>query len=100
MPLHRLAAWGIIAGTRAAAGKAVAAHIADWRIAMAAKGNSAKHVKEQASKVKRLAKECKWRHPSDITASSFDKWRTRQKEAGVALQTINSYLIAVKTHCN
>jgi hypothetical protein len=33
----KLASWGVIAGERAAAGKGLATHIADWRLSMEAK---------------------------------------------------------------
>lgn len=57
---NSLAKWGIITGQRAAAGKSLAHHVADWKVAMEAKGNCTDHVKQFVSNVHRLADDCGW----------------------------------------
>jgi hypothetical protein len=45
----RLGEWGIISTQRAAAGKGMTNHIADWRVSMEAKGNTPRHIRTFAA---------------------------------------------------
>ncbi len=42
--LARLGEWGIIEAARVAVGQSLTEHIADWRLALEAKGNCADHI--------------------------------------------------------
>ena len=96
---NKLAAWGVIAGERAAAGKALAVHIEDWRLAMEAKGNCADHIKNFVANLKRVSVGCNWRHLSDISASPVVGWMNAQKGADKSFGTINHHLRAAKAFC-
>ena len=69
---ENLGKWGVIAGERAAAGKSLAAHGEDWRLAMDAKGNSKRHISNFMANLKRLTVACDWRRLSDISASGVN----------------------------
>src|SRR4051794_13333452 len=45
----RLAEWGILSMARAAAGKGLAEHVADWKAALLAKGTTARHAELASS---------------------------------------------------
>ena len=96
----RLASWSVIDSQRAAGGKPLAVHVADWQVALAAKGNTPFYVRESAAKIERLARACGWRHLSDITADAFDHWRVDARESGLSIQSLNHYLTAARTFCN
>ena len=95
-----LADWGIIAGERAAAGKAIAKHVADWRQSMEAKGNSNDHIKGFVANLNRVITDCKWRSLSDMSASNLNGWLNMQKSTKRAAATINHHLRAAKAFCN
>ncbi len=96
---EKLAEWGIIDAARAAAGKALVEHVADWKLAMEAKGNCADHVKQFVSNVRRVADDCRWRHLTNISASDLNRWLTERRTAGRAAATINHHLRAAKAFC-
>ncbi len=97
---ERLGEWGIIDGQRAAAGKAMAAHIEDWQVAMEAKGNCRQHVRGFVANLKRLVKACKWRQLSDISASDVNRWIPEKRTARMSAATINHYIRSAKAFCN
>ncbi len=88
----KLGEWGIIAGERAAAGKPLTMHIADWQVAMEAKGNCSRHIRNFASNLKRLSTKCRWRHLTDISPDDANDWLAEQRRAGMAAATINAFL--------
>ncbi len=88
---EKLCKWGIIASERAAAGKELAAHVEDWRIALEAKGNSAAYIATAAARVNRIASDCGWRTLSGITATEFDRWRIEAAQGGLSVQSVNHY---------
>lgn len=96
---ERLAEWGIITGQRAAAGKSLVYHVADWKIAMEAKGNCADHIKQFVNNVHRLANDCAWRNLTDISATNVSQWVSARRGGEMAAGTINHYLRAVKSFC-
>ncbi len=96
---ENLGKWGIIDGERAAAGKALSAHIEDWRLAMEAKGNCADHIKQFVSNVRRLAASCVWRKLTDVSATSVSRWVAAKKEGTMSAGTINHHLRASKSFC-
>ena len=65
------------------------------------KGNTAQHVYEVATKVRRIVDACKWAYIHDLSASRVQKYlaELRQgtdKKDGLSIQTSNHYLRAIK----
>lgn len=96
----KLAAWGVIEGARAAAGKALTAHIEDWREAMTAGGLTKKQIVANGNKVSTIAGDCGWRFISDISAVGMNRWRNERRTEGLSAMTLNHYLVVAKTFCN
>ncbi len=105
----KLAKWGILSMARAAAGKALADHVADWKGALLAKGNTARHAELVTSRATKAFDACGFKFWSDLSASKLqshlaDRRQDRQKpdksvERGLSAQTFNFYLQAVKQFC-
>ena len=96
----RLGEWGIISTQRAAAGKDMTNHIADWRVSMEAKGNTPRHIRNFASNMKRLAAACKWSNLTDISSDDAKGWLAGQRQTGTSASTVNAVLRAGKAFCN
>jgi integrase len=96
----RLAQWGVIERDKAAAGRSIAGHLSDWRLAMSSKEVTPKQVVEASAKVQRIASNCGWSYLGDIAAAGFDRWRMERKTAGISHATLNHYLTVLKTFCN
>ena len=65
------------------------------------KGNTAQHVYEVATKVRRIAAGCKWTFIRDLSASRVQKFlaelrQDKDDEEGLSIQTSNHYLRAIK----
>ena len=69
------------------------AHLADLR----AIGRTAKYVHDIQSGIERLCRECGWSRVGDVTAVSFQKWRTKQT---ITPKTLNDYLKAARGFFN
>ncbi|MDR2391774.1 MAG: hypothetical protein LBE84_08870 [Planctomycetota bacterium] len=95
-----LAAWSVIDRERAATGKSLAAHIADWRATLESRNRTPQHVRESIAKVKTLTAACRWRMVSDVCAVDFDAWRNRKRQEGMSLKTMNHYLTAMNGFLN
>lgn len=96
----KLASWRIIDSERAAGGKPLTDHLADWQAAMQAEELSIEHIKKSIARINRLKTDCHWHYLSDITADSFDNWRVGVRKGELSLQTANHYLTTAKTLCN
>ncbi len=96
----KLAEWGVIEGQRAAAGKPLTAHVADWKAALDAKNTTKYHARNFASKAKKLFDGCGWRHFSDINLKGAQAWLAKVREGGTSLATCNVYIRAAKGLCN
>ncbi len=96
----KLAAWGVIEKARAAMGKPLSEHIADWRLALEAKGNCVDHVKQFTSNIRRLADACGWRNLTDISATDVTVWISARRKESMSAGTINHHLRAGKAFCN
>ncbi|MCD8139200.1 MAG: tyrosine-type recombinase/integrase [Planctomycetaceae bacterium] len=96
---EKLADWNIISGERAAAGRDIDRHVADWRIELEARGNTDRHVKTFTSKVTAVANACQWRFLTDISLLDAQNWLTDQKRAGKSAATCNTYIRASKGFC-
>jgi len=103
---NRLAGWGILSASRLAAGKPLAEHVADWKTAMLAKGNTNKHAELVTSRAGKAFAACNFKAWGDIFASKLQSHvaglrEDRRKadgtiERGLSAQTFNFYLQAVK----
>ena len=65
------------------------------------KGNTAQHVYEVTTKVRRIATGCKWAYIRDLSASRVQKFlaelrQDKDDEEGLSIQTSNHYLRAIK----
>jgi excisionase family DNA binding protein len=59
----------------------LAEHLADFRAALTAKGNTPDYVALVSGRLQALADGCGWRTLSDLSASQADEWLTRQRTA-------------------
>ena len=105
----RLAEWGILSIARAAAGKALAEHIGDWKAALSAKGNTQRHAELVTSRVSKAFDACGFKMWTDLSASKLqthlaDLRADRRKQdgtvaQGISNQTSNFYLQGCKQFC-
>jgi len=105
----KLAEWGILSAVRVAASKPLVEHIADWKAALLAKGNTVRHAELVTSRAGNAFKACGFKLWSDISASKLqshlaglreDRRKTDDTvERGISAQTFNFYLQAVKQFC-
>src|SRR5271170_1352381 len=105
----KLAEWGILSAARVAAGKPLAEHLADWKRALLAKGNTDRHAELVTSRARKAFNACGFKLWSDISASKLqshlaglreDRRKTDDTVArGISAQTFNFYLQAVKQFC-
>ncbi len=95
----KLGEWNVITGARAAAGKTLAAHIEDWKLALESKGNSIRHVRNFLANLNHLAADCGWKHLTDITSADLVRWIAARKAVGRSAATINHHIRASKAFC-
>jgi integrase len=70
----RLAEWGILSAARVAAGKPLVEHLADWKAALLAKGNTENHAATSAARVRRIIDGCAIASFSEVSASKVQKF--------------------------
>ena len=103
---NRLADWGILSMTRAAAGKALVDHLADFKASLLAKGGTQRHADLVVSRAEKTFGDCGFKFWSEISASKIlahlaDLRKDRidadgARIRGISAQTFNFYLQAVK----
>ena len=71
-------------------------HIADWKAYLLNKGNTEKHVGEVEFKVKRIADACGWKMIGDLSAGAVIQCLADLRSGGMAIQTSNHHLRAIK----
>jgi len=71
-------------------------HIDEFEQHLKDKGNSAQHVFEVAARVRKIARGCKWKSISDISASEVQRYLGARRDKGLGRQTSNHYLRAIK----
>ena len=71
-------------------------HMVDFEQHLRHKGNTEQHVGELATKVRKIAGECKWRFIRDVSASRVQKFLADLRNSGLSIQTSNHYLRAIK----
>jgi integrase len=106
---NKLVSWGIVTGERASAGKPLVDHLADWKAALLAKGNTARHADLASGRATTAFAGAGFMTWPDISASKLQAYladrrkdRTDDKGArqrGLSAQTSNFYLQACKQFC-
>lgn len=98
---HEREAAGIIAPAplRNAAARTVADHLADLIRDLDASGRSAKYCYDIERRITKLSAACEWTHLRDITAESFNAWRSLNPDK-LAAKTLNEYLNAANVLLN
>ena len=84
---------GIIASKqqREAAQRPLSGHIADFIADRNAVGRDARYVRQREKKLLLLVAACRWNTAKDVTANSFQTWRSQQR---ITAKTLNEYLNA------
>jgi integrase len=97
----RLVKIGLIDSKRAAAGKLLTAHIADYTVSLLAKGDTEKYARYVQSTLTLLFAACKFRVWSDLSASRLQKHLAQLREGadGISARTFNFGMGAAKGFC-
>ena len=95
----KLAGWGLIDRERAAAGKGLQEHIANWRLSLEAKGDCPRHIKGFVACLEHVISDCGWNRLSDIAAGGIERWKLDARAKGKSASTINHHVRAAKTFC-
>jgi len=85
---------GLIDSTRAAASKLLSKHIGDFEQSLIDKGDTRKQAQMTVSRVKRIARDCKFTTWTDINASRVQRCIARMRENSLGKKTANYYLKA------
>jgi len=96
---RRLLRWGLLDAQRAAAAKPLDAHLEDYRRSMLARGDCARHVAQEASKLKKIVAACRFRAWSDVSASRLTWFLADMRDKGASTRTSNAHLVAFKAFC-
>jgi len=92
---------GLLDSKGGAASKPLAQHVADFKAALLAKGNSAKHAEMTATRVAGIVDGCRFAVWSNVSASKVQQQLAKMREAknGIGRQTSNYYLQSFKAFC-
>ena len=74
----------------------LANHIDEFEQHLRNKGNSEKHVSGFATKVRRIATECKWAYMHELSPSRVQRFLADLRASGFSVQTSNHYLRSIK----
>lgn len=85
---------GLLDPTRAAAGKLLFEHIADFGQSLIDKSDTRKQAQMTVSRVQRIVKDCKFIQWTDISASKVQRSIAKMQEHGLSKKTCNYYLKA------
>lgn len=101
---ERLAELNIIAPERAAAGEELVCHIDKYINSPFSTKNTPAYVAETRNKLLTLARDCKWKKLSDITAPDFEQWRSDlqkkgKKVKGTSAAKLNRHKSALEGFC-
>lgn len=106
--LEKLAKIGLVKSDRVAVNKPLLEHLDDFAKALAAKGNTEKHVRHTRNRIERVFNGCSFIYWDDISASKvqafLDDLRKPSKQGdtivpGISAQTFNYYLGSLKAFC-
>ncbi len=87
-----LAKWNVIDPQRAAAGREIAEHVAEWAVVLEAKGDCREYVKASVSRMNRLIAGCNWVRLSDVTAATAQRWLAEQRSGKMSVATSNGFV--------
>ena len=85
---------GLIDSTRAAAGKLLSEHLADFEQSLIDKGDTRKQAQMTVSRVNRIVRDCKFTMWTDISASRVQRCVAKMLDSGLSKKTANYYLKA------
>jgi len=93
---------GLLDARSVAAGKPLSDHVAEFEAALRAKGNTEKHCKLSANRLRALFDGCGFRVWSDIRAGKVERWLSDRREGTAATpslsrQSTNYYLTGAKS---
>ncbi len=94
--MDRFVKIGLLDSARAAAGKPLNDHLADFRRSLLDKGNTAMHAQTVSSRAGRVVSACGFRAWSDIQADRVEHYLADLRSGGLSVQTSNFYLQAVQ----
>jgi integrase len=99
--LSRLAEIGVLDMHRAAGGKPLFDHIADFRISLIAKGDTREYAALVSGRAQSVIDGCGFRTWSDIRADRIERYLAdrRSGEKGISAQTSNFHLQAAQQFC-
>jgi len=96
----QLARIGLIDPARAAAGKPLLDHVADFERNLLDRGDTAKQAGQTASRVRKILAGCRFRTWGDISPSRIQRYLAERREAGLGKATSNHYLKAAQHFCH
>src|SRR5690606_4894661 len=80
--------------------RAITEHVADFESDLAARGNSPKHVKQTAHRIRKQFTGCGFKTLADVSASRLVQWLADERKADrMGIKTSNYYLAAAKEFC-
>ncbi len=101
----RLAKLGLLDPRRAAAGKPLTDHLAEFEAALGAKGQTGMYVKTTAARVRAILDGCHFTKWSDIAPGKVEAYLAEQRkpggedDPGMSIRTCNGYIGAFKQFC-
>ncbi len=97
----KLAAWGILSGSKVAGCKPLSDHLADWKAAILAKGNTVHHADTSHNRAKRIIDDCRFIHWTDLSAGKVRQYLAdlRTGEHDLSAASFNYYTQAIKGFC-
>ena len=103
--LRKFLAIGLVKSERVSVSKSLTDHLDDYAAALAAKGNTSKHVKLSKKRISRVFDGCGFRYWGDLSASKVQSFLSGLREAdeadgedavGISAATFNYYLGSIK----
>ena len=97
----RLGEIGLLDARRVAAGKPLSKHVDEFEKSLRAKGDTEKHARLVANRIRKVVVGCRFQFWSDLSASRIQCYLAdlRNNGEGIAIQTSNFYLQAIKQFC-
>ena len=101
---EKLVEIGLLAPDRASVAKSLIEHLADFEVALQAKGGTIDHVAQTVERVRRILQGCGFRYFPEISSSRVLSFLAGLREGsakrkGISAQTYNYYASALKQFC-
>jgi len=95
---NRFVRCGLLDAHRAASGKRLTEHLADFHASLIAKGTTTQQAAQVTSRARRIVEGCQFRSWSEIQASKVQRFLAdlRDNGNGISAQTSNGYLQAIR----